>query len=100
MIQDVIIRKIEKGRARPSPDLTGDNGRRADRGVAQGRAGIGWRRAFGVTRAASSLPEAGLRQSREKRLSLGDLGHFGRRREAFERGGEDGVGVGGAAGAF
>jgi hypothetical protein len=32
MIQDVIIRKIEKGRARPSPDLTGDNGRRADRG--------------------------------------------------------------------
>jgi hypothetical protein len=30
MIKDVIIRKIEKGRARPSPDLTGGNGRKAD----------------------------------------------------------------------
>ena len=34
----------------------------------------------------------------KQRLRLGDLGHFGRRREAFERGREDGVGVGGAAG--
>ncbi len=76
-------------------------GRRADlRGSRREEPESDGDRAFGVTRAASSLPEAGLRQSREKRLSLGDLEHFGRRRDAFERGGEDGVGVGGAAGAF
>ena len=39
-----------------------------------------------------------LRQRREQRLRLGDLRHFRRRRKAFERGREDGVGVGGAAG--
>ena len=38
------------------------------------------------------------RQRREQRLRLGDLGHFRRRRKAFERGREDGVGVGGAGG--
>ena len=40
----------------------------------------------------------GFRQRRQQRLSLGDLRHFRRRRKAFERGREDGVGVGGAAG--
>ena len=39
-----------------------------------------------------------LRQRREQRLRLGDLGHFRRRRKAFERGREDGVGIGGAGG--
>ena len=39
-----------------------------------------------------------LRQRREQRLRLGDLGHFRRRRKAFERRREDGVGFGGAAG--
>ena len=39
-----------------------------------------------------------LSQPCQQRLSLGDLGHFWCRRKAFERGGEDGVGVGGAAG--
>ena len=34
------------------------------------------------------------RKRREQRLRLGDLGHFGRRRKAFERGREDRVGVG------
>ena len=38
-----------------------------------------------------------LRQRREQRLRLGDLRHFGRRRKAFERGCEDGVGVGSVA---
>ena len=52
---------------------------------------------------ALSLPLCGLdllrlRQRRQQRLRLGDLRHFGRRREAFERRREDGVGVGGAAG--
>ena len=36
--------------------------------------------------------------SHHQRLRLSDLGHFGRRRKAFERGREDGVGVGGAGG--
>ena len=52
-----------------------------------------------------SLPMRGLnfdlirlRQRGEQRLRLGDLGHLGRRREAFDRGREDGVGFGGAAG--
>ena len=40
---------------------------------------------------------AGL-DSHQQRLRLSDLGHFGRRREAFEGGREDGVGFGGAAG--
>ena len=44
------------------------------------------------------LDLVGLRQRREQRLRLSDLRHFRRRREAFERGREDGVGVGGAAG--
>ena len=35
-----------------------------------------------------------LRQRREQRLRLGDLGHFRRRRKAFERGREHRVGVG------
>ena len=39
-----------------------------------------------------------LRRTYEQRLRLGDLGHLGRRRKAFERRREDGVGVGGAAG--
>ena len=39
-----------------------------------------------------------LRQPRQQRLSLGDLRHLRRRRKAFERGREDGVGVGGTAG--
>ena len=39
-----------------------------------------------------------LRQRRQHCLHLGDLGHFGRWREAFERRREDGVGVGVAAG--
>ena len=39
-----------------------------------------------------------LRQTLHQRLRLGDLGHFRRRRKAFERGREDGVGFGGAAG--
>ena len=34
----------------------------------------------------------------QQSLRLGDLGHLGRRRKTFERGGEDGVGVGGATG--
>ena len=34
----------------------------------------------------------------QQRLRLGDLGHFRRRREALERGREDGVGFGGAGG--
>ena len=34
--------------------------------------------------------------SRQQRLRLSDLWHFGRRRKAFERGREDGVRVGGA----
>ena len=44
------------------------------------------------------LDLVGLRQRRQQRLRLGDLGHFRRRRKAFERGREDGVGFGGAAG--
>ena len=44
------------------------------------------------------LDLVGLRQRRQQRLRLGDLRHFRRRRKAFERGREDGVGVGGAAG--
>ena len=40
----------------------------------------------------------GLRQRRQKRLRLGDLRHFRRRRNAFQRGRENGVGFGGAAG--
>ena len=44
------------------------------------------------------LDLVGLRQRREQRLRLGDLRHFRRRRKAFERGREDGVGVGGAGG--
>jgi hypothetical protein len=32
------------------------------------------------------------------RLRLGDLGHFRRRRKAFERRREDGMGLGGAGG--
>ena len=47
---------------------------------------------------ASAPPEPALRQTLDQRLRLGDLGHFGRRREAFERRREDGVGVDGAAG--
>ena len=39
-----------------------------------------------------------LRERREQRLRLGNLGHFRRRRKAFERGREDGVGFGQAAG--
>jgi len=39
-----------------------------------------------------------VRQRREQRLSLGDLGRFRRRREAFDRRREDGVRFGGAAG--
>ncbi len=35
-------------------------------------------------------------QLAEQRLRLGDLRHFRRRREAFERRREDSVGVGGA----
>ena len=44
------------------------------------------------------LDLVGLRQRRQQRLRLGDLRHFRRRRKAFERGREDGVGVGGAGG--
>ena len=44
------------------------------------------------------LDLVGLRQRREQRLRLGDLGHFGRRRKAFERGREHGVGLDWAAG--
>ena len=44
------------------------------------------------------LDFVGLRQRREQRLRLVDLGHFRRRRKAFEGGREDGVGVGGAGG--
>ena len=40
---------------------------------------------------------AGL-DSHQQRLRLGDLRHFGRRRETFKRGRENGVGFGGAAG--
>ena len=39
-----------------------------------------------------------LHQRPKQRLRLGDLGHFRRRRKAFERGREDGVRVGGAGG--
>ena len=39
-----------------------------------------------------------LRQRRQQRLRLGDLGHLRRRRKAFERRREDGVGFDGAAG--
>ena len=39
-----------------------------------------------------------LRQRRQQRLRLGDLRHFWRRRKAFERGREHGVGFGGAVG--
>ena len=38
------------------------------------------------------------RERRQQRLRLGDLGHFRRRRKAFERRREDGVGLDGAAG--
>jgi hypothetical protein len=37
-----------------------------------------------------------LRQRREQRLGLGDLGHFRRRRKPFERGSEGCISVGGA----
>ena len=40
----------------------------------------------------------GFRQRGQQRLRLGDLRHFGRRRKAFERRREHGVGVGGTAG--
>jgi hypothetical protein len=53
---------------------------------------------FGVPRTASSSLEAALRQTLYQRLRLGDLGHFRCRRKAFERGREDGVGVGRATG--
>ena len=39
-----------------------------------------------------------LRQRGEQRLRFRDVGHFGRRRKAFERRREDGVGFGGAGG--
>jgi hypothetical protein len=39
-----------------------------------------------------------LRELREQRLRLRDLRHFGRGREAFKRGREDGVGFDGASG--
>ena len=38
------------------------------------------------------------RERRQERLRLGDLGHFRRRREAFERGRENRVSFGGAGG--
>ena len=44
------------------------------------------------------ISEAGLRQSREKRLSFRDLGHFRRRSESFNRGGANGLPFDGAAG--
>ena len=44
------------------------------------------------------LDLVGLRQCRQQRLRLGDLRHFRRRREAFERRREDGVGFDGAVG--
>jgi hypothetical protein len=45
-----------------------------------------------------SLDFIALRQRRQQRLRLADLGHFGRGRKTFERRGEDGVRVGGAGG--
>ena len=45
-----------------------------------------------------SLDLLRLRELREQRLRLGDLRHLRRRRKAFERRREDGLGVGGAAG--
>ena len=63
------------------------------------------RGAVGRLQLCHSLPPCGfdldlvrLRKRREQRLRLGDLGHFRGRRKAFERGREDGVGIGGAAG--
>ena len=55
-------------------------------------------RVITVTRPPLHFSQRGLRQPREQRVTLGDFGHFRRRRKAFERGREDGVGVGGAAG--
>ena len=46
----------------------------------------------------SGLDFLGHCERRQQRLRFGDLGHFGRRRKAFERRRKDGVGVGGAAG--
>ena len=53
--------------------------------------------------AASTLGDSGLDflrrlKRREQRLRLGDLRHFGRRRETFEGGREDGLGFGQAVG--
>ena len=45
-----------------------------------------------------NLDLVGLRQSHQQRLRLGDLRHVRRQRKSFERGGENGVGTGGAAG--
>ena len=44
------------------------------------------------------MTSLGFRQRREQRLRLSDLGHFRRRRKAFERRREDGVGFGRAGG--
>ena len=61
--------------------------------------------AIGHLQLRQSLPMRGVhfdlvgrRERSQQRLRLGDLWHFRRRRKAFERGRENGVGVGGAAG--
>ena len=61
--------------------------------------------AVGDMQLRQSLPLAcfrldlvGRRERSQQRLRLGDLGHFRRRRKAFERRREDGVGFGGAGG--
>ena len=43
-----------------------------------------------------SFHRGGLGERRQQRVRLGDLRHFGRRRKAFKRGGENGVRFGGA----
>ena len=66
----------------------------------QKKAGIYARYPTYSARSANSRypPEAALRQTLHQRLRLGDLGHLRRRREAFERWREDGVGFGEPAG--
>ena len=46
-----------------------------------------------VTPAQLSGDRLARRERRQQRLRFGDLGHFRRRRKAFERGREDGVGI-------
>jgi hypothetical protein len=60
---------------------------------------VSWIPVSGIRRAsAQTFLSGAVRKLAEQRLRFGDLGHLRRRRKAFERGGENGVGLSEAAG--